>query len=344
MLHAATGRGVPNVSEPQPNQTTLPEETEANPSVQAAQGTSNTRTILFMVILSFVCALILSVLASALAVPKEIAKDLDRSKQMMIAAKILNHEGNFLIRNDEGNYVPAKYLKDGILVPGTENDFATRNQLLDVYKLRLQPMLVDDKGNLKTFAEANLNEEEYLTNYKKTGYYLQPLKLIYQITPNPSTEAKMVEGKEAADGYVIPVNGFGLWDAIYGYLAIEMDGDTVIGTTWYDQKETPGLGANIADAPWQNLFPGKLIFQPSANGKTDFKTAPLGINVVKGKVSEVLGDSPKAKSAVDGMAGATLTGNGVTDAYKNVLNGYRPFLLKLHEAFEKNSKAVKEEA
>ena len=60
----------------------------------------------------------------------------------------------------------------------------------------------------------------------------------------------------------------------------------------------------------------------SPDGKTDFKTAPLGITVVKGKVSEVLGNSPKAKSAVDGMAGATLTGNGVTDAYRDVLSAY----------------------
>ena len=58
------------------------------------EGTSNSKTIIFMVILSFTCALILSVLASALAKPKEIAKELDRSKQMMIAAKILNHDGN----------------------------------------------------------------------------------------------------------------------------------------------------------------------------------------------------------------------------------------------------------
>lgn len=294
-----------------------------------------------MVVLSFVCALILSVLASALAEPKEIAKDLDRSKQMMIAAKILSHDGYFLIKNDEGKYIPAKYLKDGLLIPESPEDLATRNQLLDVYKSRLIPMLADGQGNLTTFAAANLNEDEYLSSYRKTGYYLQPLKLLYKIKPNPHSEAKPGSKQEAAEGYVIPVNGFGLWDAIYGYLAIDIDGDTVIGTTWYDQKETPGLGANISEAQWQNLFPGKLIFQPSADGKTNFKTAPLGITVVKGRVAEVLGNSPKAKSAVDGMAGATLTGNGVTDAYRNVLNAYRPFLLKLQEAFEKTSQKLK---
>jgi Na+-transporting NADH:ubiquinone oxidoreductase subunit C len=325
MLPALTGRGESNVSEPLPSR--------ENP-----RRSENSRTIIFMVILSFACALILSLLASALAKPKEIAKDLDRSKQMMIAAKILNHEGNFLIKDGTGRYVPAKYLKDGILAPGTFSDIATNSQLIEEYKFRLVPMLVDDKGNLSTFQEAGIREDEYLVDYKKTGYYKQPLKLVYKILPNPSSEALMVGGKENALGYVIPVNGFGLWDAIYGYLAIETDGNTIIGITWYDQKETPGLGANIADAPWQNLFPGKHLFQESADGKTDFKTAPLGIAVVKGKVPEVLGTSPKANSAVDGMSGATLTGNGVTDAYKNVLSAYRPFLIKLHEEFEKQAK------
>lgn len=319
MLPAAIARGARSVSEPQPN------------SEPASQ---NTYTIKFMVILSFICALILSVLASALASRKDEAKDLDRSKQMMIAAKILNHEGNFLIKNEEGRYVPAKYLKDGILVPGTFTDYAARSELIEVYKLRLQPLLVNDKGDLTTFAKAGLDEDEYLARYKKSGYYLQPWKLLYKITPNPNQAAERVGGKEAADGYVIPVNGFGLWDAIYGYLAISTDGNTIIGTTWYEQKETPGLGSNIADAPWQSLFPGKVLFQQGANGQTDFKSAPLGITVVKGKVSEVLGESPKAKSSVDGMAGATLTGNGVTDAYKDVLNAYRPFLLKLQKSKE----------
>lgn len=320
-----------------PSQVTTQESTK-----EPEKGTSDFKTIVFMVILSFACAFILSMLASALAKPKEIAKDLDRSKQMMIAAKILNHEGNFIIRDSEGNYIPAKYTKDGILVPGTENDIATRDQLIDVYRRRLIPLLVDEKGNLTTFAKANIKEEQYINDFKKTGYYKQPNMLIYKILPNPSledkAETKKEEGKDEAEGYVIPVNGFGLWDAIYGYLAIKTDGDTVIGITWYDQKETPGLGANISEAQWQNLFPGKLIFQESPSGQTDFKTAPLGIVVVKGKVAEVLGDSPKSKSAVDGMAGATLTGNGVNDAYKDVLAPYRPFLIKLHEENSKSNK------
>ena len=257
----------------------------------------------------------------------------------MIAAKILDHNGYFLLKDAHGKYVAAKYLKDGILVPGSTSDIATKSQLLEVYNRRVKPMLVDNKNDLTTFAAAHLKEDEYISNYKKTGYYLQPYKLIYEIVPNPSAEANKAKDSEAADEYVIPVNGFGLWDAIYGYLALKPDGNTIIGISWYDQKETPGLGANISEASWQSLFPGKHIFQESADGKTDFKTAPIGITVVKGKVSEVLGDSPKAKSAVDGMAGATLTGNGVTDAYKNVLDAYRPFLIKLHDEYAKPKKS-----
>jgi Na+-transporting NADH:ubiquinone oxidoreductase subunit C len=288
---------------------------------------SNARTILFMVILSFVCALILSVMASLLEEPKAIAKELDRSKQMMIAAKLLSHHGYFLSQDKEGKYVPAKY-QDGQLVPGKEGDFATNAQVQEIYTKRIIPAVVNDQGEIKSFQEAKINYNDYISEYRKTGYYNQPWKLIYKILPNgASSESKEVK----PDGYVIPVNGFGLWDAIYGYLALKPDGDTIIGISWYDQKETPGLGANIAESYWQNLFEGKKIFQESPDGKTDFKTAPLGITVVKGKVSEVLGNVPKAKSAVDGMAGATLTGNGVNDAYRAVLASYRPFLMKLNK-------------
>ena len=128
---------------------------------------------------------------------------------------------------------------------------------------------------------------------------------------------------------MIPVYGFGLWDAIYGFLAVRADGNQLIGISWYDHKETPGLGANISEPSWQKQFQGKVLFQKDTTGKTNFESAPLGITVMRGKVAETLGNSPKADSAVDGMAGATLTGNGVTKAYKDTLGPYRPFLTRL---------------
>lgn len=282
----------------------------------------NTRTILFMVILSFICALILSVLASLLAKPQEIALELDRSKQMMIASKMFDFGGYFLLKKGS-EYIPAKYTEGGVLVPGSDRDIPTTSQIIEVKDARLIPFLVNKKGETTTFEKEKINLDEYIANFKKGGYYKQPWMLIYKILPNPDHEKEPI-------GYVIPVNGFGLWDAIYGYIALETDGNTVIGISWYDQKETPGLGANIAEPEWQSFFPGKRIFQEGPGGKTDFKTAMMGITVVKGKVADVLGNSPKAKSAVDGMAGATLTGNGVTAAYQDSLSPYRTFLINIH--------------
>lgn len=286
----------------------------------------------FIMILSLICALILSILASALQEPIELARELDRSNQMLIAAKILNHEGFFTLPNEKGETVHAKFEPGAALIPDANAIVASRTQLKEMYNVRLIPYLVNREGKLATFKEAGIDENEYVAKYKKKGYYTQPWMLIYKILPNPKEGEKMDHDKEKAIGWVIPVNGYGLWDAIYGYIAIKPDGNEVIGISWYDQKETPGLGANIAEAPWQNLFPGKHIFQESPDGTTDFKTAPLGITVIKGKVSEVFGSSPKAKSAVDGMAGATLTGNGVTAAYKDVLTPYRQFLIQIHES------------
>lgn len=287
------------------------------------KGFSNLYTLLFMVVLSALSAIILSALASALKEPKEIAKDLDRSKQMMIAAKIFDANGYFTIREADGKILPAKYIGNGLLTPDNSPPLATQNEILEVYQKRINPKLTNHLGEIKTFEELAIDESKYLSDFKKSGFYKEPWKLFYEIMPNSDSKKPM--------GYVFPVNGFGLWDAIYGYIAIATDGDTVIGISWYDQKETPGLGANIADPPWQSLFPGKKIFLESPDGSTDFKSAPIGITVVKGKVSEVLGQSSKAKSAVDGMAGATLTGNGVTDAYRDVLSAYRPLLLKIHQ-------------
>ena len=84
----------------------------------------------------------------------------------------------------------------------------------------------------------------------------------------------------------------GLWDAIYGYLAIKTDGNTVIGISWYDQKETPGLGANISEPEWQSQFPGKHLFQESPDGRTDFKNGASGNYSGQGEGQRGIGKLP----------------------------------------------------
>ena len=60
------------------------------------------------------------------------------------------------------------------------------------------------------------------------------------------------------DQVVVPVEGPGMWGAIYGFLALAPDGNTVRGLTYYGHKETPGLGAEISNPGWLDLWRGRL--------------------------------------------------------------------------------------
>lgn len=305
---------------------------EANPKAH------NTSQILFFVVcLCFVCAFLLALAAFSLENPQQAAKEFDESKQMLIAAKILNHAGYFEILQEDGESLRARFdLSQKILVPDPNSPKATEAEIKEVASLRIHPLLTDSSGKVYTLEEKNITLTDYLAENKKAGYANLPLKLFYVLLPNdPSiseiTEASIAKDLSKAYSIVVPVSGFGLWAPIYGYIALGPKGDSVIGTTWYEHGETPGLGANITEPWWQKQFFGKVIFQQNAGGKVDFKTTDMGIIVVKGKVRDVYGNSPKAKSAVDGMSGATLTGDGVTSAYRNSLTPYRKFLMELQE-------------
>ncbi len=293
---------------------------------------SDFQVMIFVVILCFVCGLLLAVVAYGLRTPQKVAKEFDQSKQMLISAKILDHQGYFELEGKLAKFDEAQK----ILVEDPAAPKATDEQIKEISALRIRPLLTDKAGAVYTLKEKDITLPEYLANNKKKGYANLPLKLFYAILPN-TKEAGDIDAEaiakdlSKAELFVIPVSGFGLWAPVYGYIAIEPNGDTVVGTTWYDHGETPGLGANITESWWQNQFEGKLIFHEQADGKTDFKSAQIGIIVVKGKVKDVYGSAPKSKSAVDGISGATLTGDGVTSAYQDSLTPYRNFLIKLHD-------------
>lgn len=300
---------------------------------------SSARVFLFIVILCFVAALVLSIVAYSLASTQAAAKKFDMSKQMLIAAKVLSPEGNFLVLED-GKPEKARFESDELVVD-PDAPTATDEEIKEVAALRIRPLVTNDDGEVFSLESKDLELESYIAENEKDGYGELPLKLFYAILPNSAEDAKVTADEVAEDlkkaaAFVFPVSGFGLWAPIYGYLAVADNGDEVIGTTWYDHAETPGLGANIAEASWQKQFYGKVIFEESASGETDYATAALGIVVVKGQVKAVYGDSPKAKSAVDGIAGSTLTGDGVTNAYRDSLAPYRALLVKLAEGGEKS--------
>lgn len=110
--------------------------------------------------------------------------------------------------------------------------------------------------------------------------------------------------------YVFPVYGAGLWGALWGYVALNSDKDTVYGVYFSHASETPGLGAEIASANFQSLFLGKKTLE---NGK-------IALSVVKnGKVE-------KPEYQVDGISGGTITSVGVDAMLKVSLENYKNFL------------------
>lgn len=298
---------------------------------------SSRTVLLFVLALCFICAFLLAVVSFVLAPSQEEAKEFERNKQMLIATKILTPEGRFQILEENGALVPAHFdSQKKILLSDPNAPLASAEEVKEVGKLRIHALLLDGLGEVYTFEEKGLTFSTYLSEHKKVGYAVQENKLFFVLLPNEEGIEKISSSDIAKDfkkisQVVIPISGFGLWAPIYGYLAVKNDGDTVVGATWYEHAETPGLGANITEAWWQKQFFGKLIFQESTSGETPFKTAPLGITVVKGRVKDVFGDTPRAKSAVDGISGATFTGDGVTNAYKESLAPYRPLFIKIHE-------------
>ena len=110
---------------------------------------------------------------------------------------------------------------------------------------------------------------------------------------------------------VLPVHGSGLWDLMYGLLAIDADGNTVRELIYYQHKETPGLGGEIQNPSWKAKWNGKKLFN---NGE-------VAIQVNKG-------DNSSNMYAVDALSGATLTSNGVqnTLTYWASKNGYGLYL------------------
>lgn len=297
--------------------------------------TSNRYILIFISMVCLICALILSIFAIMLRPLQEREETIYQSKQLLIASKILNHQGYFLLQNQHGEFVPAIYnTKKQMLTtaPDHEKQKASSLDILAIQHGRVVPMLTDADGNLMTFKENNIDYETYLQDNKKYGYAYLPLKLVYVIYPNlPLNTLKA--SSPFPIGYVIPINGYGLWDAIYGFLAIQADAKTIIGTTWYDQKETPGLGANIASPEWQKQFHDKIIFRPSSDGAIHFDQSRLGITVVKTTVKEEIASVPLQKNAVDGIAGATVTRNGVQEAYHQSLLPYRAFFIQAHERY-----------
>ena len=115
---------------------------------------------------------------------------------------------------------------------------------------------------------------------------------------------------DGATKYNLPIYGAGLWGAIWGYISLDENKETIYGTFFDHASETPGLGAEITTPKFNEQFRNKKIFSGAQL---------VGIEVVKG------GSTP-GSNQVDAISGGTITSKGVESMIKNYLTYYEPFL------------------
>ncbi|MEM6316889.1 MAG: FMN-binding protein [Bacteroidota bacterium] len=114
--------------------------------------------------------------------------------------------------------------------------------------------------------------------------------------------------------YIVSVRGSGLWDAIWGNIALQSDFNTVVGAAFDHAGETPGLGAEIKDNPgFSKQFTGKKIYKDGEY---------VSINVSKSGVKDLYYD-------VDGISGATVTADGVGEMLYRGIKYYEPYFEKV---------------
>lgn len=130
----------------------------------------------------------------------------------------------------------------------------------------------------------------------------------------PVLECTLDDGSKK---YVIPIYGAGLWGPIWGYVAVNDDGNTIYGANFSHASETPGLGARITEADFQSQFAGKRLFINDA-----FKS----VGVMK------KGQKPTDGSDyVNAISGATITSRGVSTMMHQCMSAYEPFFKKLQQ-------------
>lgn len=243
---------------------------------------SNVYTLIFAIVMVVVVGALLAFVASSLS------SRIQKNRELETQQNILYALGE---NNDENPYSGS----------GSVNFISTEDVQEDFKKYITKQYLLQN-GEMKEDANA------FKTNLKME-------------LAKPENEMKLplyIGEKEGETFYIIPMRGKGLWDAVWGYMAL--DKDLVIQGVFFDHAgETPGLGANIKERFFMDDFHGEHIFDSNNNLK--------GVSIAKGNMDPL--NKRKEDHKVDAIAGATITGNGVSVMIDKTLKMYEPYLIKL---------------
>ncbi|MCU0349635.1 MAG: NADH:ubiquinone reductase (Na(+)-transporting) subunit C [Flavobacterium sp.] len=158
-----------------------------------------------------------------------------------------------------------------------------------------------------TGAEVSDDDKAYLIDVKK--------EMDAAKKGNTQRLPLFVAEKDGKTLYIMPVRGNGLWDAIWGYIALNDDLKSINGVYFDHKAETPGLGANITESFFTEDFKGEYIYDASGNFK--------GIEISKSNGDP--NNKDKSDNQVDAISGATITGNGVGAMINSGIKSYLPY-------------------
>jgi len=253
-------------------------------------------TVGFAAAVCVVCALLVAASAVGLRERQQVNQLLYRQKNVLLAAGVV---------------MPGDNLSDREIL--AEFDRSIRVRLVD---LRTGDLLAENRMDAKTYDQRKARSDP------AASHVAPPNAAQISRLPNYGTVYFVVDraSRDRVEQIVIPVEGIGMWGTMYGFLAIDRDTTTISGLTYYDQKETPGLGGEASSARWQALWRGRKAYDENWEPR---------IVVIKGTAGTAAQDPHR----VDGLSGATITSNGITRMMQFWLgkDGYGPFLRKFRE-------------
>ncbi|MCH7751490.1 MAG: Na(+)-translocating NADH-quinone reductase subunit C [Planctomycetes bacterium] len=254
-------------------------------------------TLTVATILCVVCSVLVSSAAVGLRSRQEANKAQDQMKNVLVAAGLFDEKENTA---GEVNAIFADRI-ERVLIDLETGELADPNAVdAETYDQR--------EAARKPDLSAPVQPPDGLGGIKRREKYA----FVYEVRDD-SGQVEQV---------VLPIYGKGLWSTLYGFIAVDKDGTTVRGITFYEHGETPGLGGEVDNPRWKALWKGKQLFDESGQ---------IEIEVIKGVV---VAGTAKAQYQIDGLSGATITSNGVEQLVRYWVgpDGFGPFLEKLRQS------------
>lgn len=176
-----------------------------------------------------------------------------------------------------------------------------KKSINDIYSKQVQELVINSKGDV-------------LDGEKAFGIVLK--EELAKHDADRKLPLYIYTEKDGSKYYVLPTQGTGLWGPIWGYVSVTSDFNTVYGAFFDHKGETPGLGAEIGNEPFQEQFTGKKIL--------DENNQFVSVRVFKKGTS---GSTAKV-NYVDGISGGTITSKATDKMISDWLKLYLPYFEK----------------